>query len=247
VSWSTYGKAEPPTRWRRFSTRVIGWRPFHRQGLAWSARGSHSFDLYIRRRRWPPFHSTALFLPRFVVRLGNRGDDLDWASVQVEVAPFEGDLAKVDQLGEGWTIAEWWDLAEGWREGVQRNFHVFHVRLEGRALPRPGTYVMRISVLRWTAVTSLAEEVRQDVEESVGAADANAIAAALPRALAESDVDEEALVRGQFRGRPAYVVTVSDYIRVEPFSNVLNFGLVVGTLVTALATIALAIVALVQG
>jgi hypothetical protein len=121
------------------------------------------------------------------------------------------------------------------------------VRIEGRQLPGPGTYVLRISVLRWNAVTSLADEARQDLEEVVGQEEADALAAALPSVFATSGVDEKALTEGQYRGRPVYVATVSDYIRVEPFSNVLNFGLVAGTLITALATIALALVALVQG
>jgi hypothetical protein len=53
--------------------------------------------------------------------------------------------------------------------------------------------------------------------------------------------DPTPLGDGIWAGRPVATFDVSEYFRIEPMSSVLTFGLVVGTLATALATLVLAI------
>jgi hypothetical protein len=231
MSWVRHGEPEPLGRLARIGNRVRPRRPFKRKELPRLGEGKHNFDLTVKRsRRWlTPFYSTAFLLPRFSVRLVNRGDDLSWVSLLVEVVPYEGPLDLTRDVKSGWMNTGWYEFRETWRAGEARVI----AAVEGRALPRAGTYLVRFIVREWRPAGSQEEILRENLE--LAGAPPDVIRQAeeqLPAVMESSGIDLEALTRDQFRGRDIFIGTVVDYVRVEPFSSVLSFGLFLGTFVT---------------
>ena len=138
-----------------------------------------------------------------------------------------------------WTDTGYYEFRTTWRRGEARRVIA---AVEGRALPRAGPYLVRLVVREWKAVTSLQEAIREDMEEAGLPGEAiRQLEEQWPAVMEGSEADLEALAEDQYRGRDIFTGTIVDYVRVEPFSSVLSFGLFIGTLLTAVATVVLAV------
>jgi hypothetical protein len=172
------------------------------------------------------------------MRLVNRDEELTWVSLHAEVAPYDGPLEKVPGPEDlPWIATGYFEFRGSWLRGQARRVIV---GVEGRALSKPGTYILRLILREWKPASL--EGLRKELASSGLPAEALAqLDEQWPSLLEKAEVDLEALFEDQFRSEDIWTVTVVDYVRVEPFSYVLNFGLFLGTFVTALATIVLAV------
>jgi hypothetical protein len=199
--------------------------------------------LELKRPLWPPFYATALFLPRVRVKVTNRGEPIDRATLSAYIAEYGGPIGGVPSLTEGWDIAyfERWDTP--WGPGETRKILV---RIGGRNLPRAGTYVLRLDVSRWRPQESPVKELAWELEKHE-----DLDAAMKERAIEESrktlrglGINPDARREGGFRVVQMFEGTVGEYFRVEEVSSVLTFFLVVGTMLTAAATLVVGIASL---
>jgi hypothetical protein len=214
-----------------------------RRTLEWTASHSHPFDFEIRRTPWPPFYATAEFLPTLRVTLTNKGEALDKGSVGVYVKEFGGPISEVASEKEGWLDTQHIEWDTRWEPGATRS-HKVSVR--PRNLPRAGTYAVRIILTRWIPSDTPYRELTRQLEQAgIPESQRKEIAERNLEELREFGIDPYTRPIGQFRGEQVFEGTVIDYFRVEDFSAVLTFFLVLGTLLTGLATLIVAITALV--
>lgn len=201
-----------------------------------SVSPDHPMTMHITPRK-APFFSTAVFVPRFKLVLTNNGAALEGAQISAQVA--EWDLP-IGQIHTGTFPVEWQDTGASfsvtdWKPGEKRTFDV---KPAPSVFPRPGTYALRVQVSRGKTKITTAREMWTKSLEDLDLDPAKRDAA-LKHLLARDPAPEDP--------RPIQFWDqvleghVLDYIRVEPFSSVLNFGVVVGTFVVALATLALAL------
>lgn len=206
------------------------------KALPWHATHTHDLVVRLTRRRFPPFYSTALFLPRFKLEVINEGGRLEQATIQIDVAPWDLPPAEIDtgDYPVDWQHAMSFPPVATWKAGDKKQFDV---RLEPRVFRTEGTYVLKVRVQRVeTRMSSVTDMWQATLKE-----------AAVPQEKWEeimlamridSDPDRPRLMGFAdevYRGH------MLDYIRVEPFSNVLNFGVVAVTFTLGVATVLLAV------
>jgi hypothetical protein len=218
-----------------------------RRALTWSATSSHSFDLEVKRPRWPPFYATAAFLPRVKVRLRNMGEMVPRASVEASVSEYEGPIGSANSHAGPWEQAAHEFFDEPWPPAAARKLTI---NVPSRALPRSGTYLLRISVTQWHPQGTPYEEMLRTLRESevkLTEVQRDAAISVSKKFLEESGVDPHKAQPGAFRGEPVFTGTVFEYFRVESLASVLAFWLVSATLMLVIATLILAVTALAGG
>lgn len=219
-------------------------RPAQPKGLPWTASHVHPFDVEVVRPRWPFLFSTALWLPRLRVHLTNVGEDLQRVSVSAEMANYDGDIGSAANA-EGWTdVAHFHREDERWDSREQRTLDL---RVPANKIPRPGTYLVRLTVTRWRPSGTIREDLVRQLEQQGSTPEeiaavmekAQVAEAHLKGAFPDQQLDWDAPRPAQFSGELISTVTVLEYVRVEPFSNVLSFLGFVAAGLTALATLLL--------
>jgi hypothetical protein len=188
----------------------------------------------IRRPFWPPLYATAFFLPRVKLRITNDGPAIDAASIAVDACESDGPIGAAPSITDGWLEAhnepsKPWPTGEAWR---------FTFTIAGRTIPRPGTYIVRIRVTRWRRQGPPEEELSRQLREQAEGKAAPRATEFLIKQFAEGEPREARRAEQVFAG------TVIDYFRVEPLSSVLTFAIATGSLLAALASLTLALVAL---
>ncbi len=156
-------------------------------GTAGLAR--QNFDLEVHKTSWPPFYSTAWFLPTVAVTAVNRGREIPNGWVELQVRKFDGDITSISTLQDSWWPAGTEGRLEirNWNTGSRRSYAP---QVAGRRLPGPGTYILRVMIFE-----------------------------RIPEAAQPNTFRIEYLLDQK----------ILEYFRVEEFSNVLNFWIVVGT------------------
>jgi len=112
--------------------------------IEWSASGE-PFTFVVTRPAWPPFFSVLFFRPRVRLTITNDGPPIDYATITLEVARYDGPIGEAPGFQGPWTDTEHHEIG-AWPSGVQER----RVRLtiRSRSLPHAGTYVARIRVSR---------------------------------------------------------------------------------------------------
>jgi hypothetical protein len=196
----------------------------------------------ITRPIWPPFYATALFLPRVYVSVTNQSETINRASLSAYVAEYDGPIGAAPTYEEGWDITynEHWDR---WKPGKKRKVVV---RVRGRNLPRAGTYILRLDVSSWRPQDSPVQELTRalaKVEDMDDETKKRGVEVAIEK-MRELGLDPHARRADAFNVEQIFKGTVTDYFRVEDMSSVLTFFLVVGTMLTAAATLIVGVAAL---
>jgi hypothetical protein len=232
---------------RRADLRLMGMRYTQ-------PRDARGFTARVELPRWPPFFSTPWLRPRLVVVLVNEmSEDLAMVALSGKVARHEGPMpASADEI-TGWRsfgIPHIGDLPRGGR-------HAARVDLPRSLVPTEGLYVFGL-------------EVHTNRESTMGAEQSWLESLGYPRlagrsldpletsedALAQLDPEDAARFRSleqqvrEARSNPGTRVQRTDllldlqtldFVRVEPFINLLTFLLALGTVLMAIATVALAL------
>ena len=208
--------------------------------LPYTAGWNHPLSITVARLRWPPFYSAPWLLPRLRITLTNdarlvRQD----VSMQLDIREYEGPIGDLPSATGRWVEAVRRELPGPWDPGQVR---AFTERIPARVLPTEGTYVVRLSLTKWVERTgTLAEELLRALEQSsLGAEERAAVLLQVEGGLMHGGEDLAAPAHGQ-RAEPLGRAFVFEYIRVEPFSNVITFGLALAILLIALGTLLLAI------
>ena len=213
--------------------------------MPWTASRKHPFDVNVVKPRWPPLFSTAPWLPRLKVRLTNTGGHLDRASVSAEMANYNGDIGSVASA-QGWTDeAHFDDFNQAWEQKQRR---ILDVRVPANKVPAPGTYLIHLRIMRIRPSGTIREDLERQLQregmtpEEVADLSQRAAAAKeeMKQYMPHVTMDGWDQPRpGQLTAEEISNVTVLDYVRVEPFSNVLTLLGVVVAALAALATLAL--------
>ena len=123
-----------------------------------------------------------------------------------------------------------------WEPGETRRLRF---RVSGRNLPHEGTYVLKLLITKWVPLGT-------PYEQAMAVIESDDVPEVTKRALLESNqetwqrmgIDPHRKQEG-FGGEGVYEIFIIDYFRVEPLSSVLAFGLVLATLLLAVATFVL--------
>ncbi len=213
-----------------------------RRSLGWAATSSHPFQVELRRPRWPPFFATSIFLPRFKIKLTNKGEVLTRATLDIGVKAYDGPIGEILTIQEGWLNAETYEHQQ-WEPGESRRLRV---RIKPSYLPCAGTYVVRFTVVRFDPQEVPYKELADQLKNLTGISDEE------QKELLEKNaerwkqmgIDPYHRPIGMFKGESIFQGTVGDYFRVEDTSAVLAFWLIIATLLIAVATVLVAVVAL---
>jgi hypothetical protein len=161
----------------------------------------HEFELEVYKTRWPPFYSTAFFLPTVSIRIENRGENIANCWIEVQIMRFDGDVMSISTLqGPWWSAGIEGQLeVRDWVPGSEKSYVA---RIPGRALPGPGTYIVRVMVMN--------------------------------RIL---DENQSTAYQKSYRIEQLLDQRILDYFRIEEFSNVLNFGIVVAAFLAVIVAL----------
>lgn len=223
------------------------WRPrFRRRSrrvLEWTAGGEHPFTFILRQpSRWPPFYATAFFLPRLTIKIKNAGPVLPRTTVGLYIGAYDGPIGEIPSAQIEWVDTEHKEIEGDWRPGESKRLR-FTVR--SRNLPHEGTYVLKLLVTKLLPLGTLHEETMQALGPGDVPPETRSAVMRSSREMWERmGIDPHREQTGGAEGHCIHTIYVVDYFRVEPISSVLTFGLVLGTLLTALATLGLIVVTL---
>lgn len=212
--------------------------------LEYAATHSHPFDIKIKNTIWPVFYSTAFFLPKFKLKITNKGEAIPKGQIQVDVSQYDGPIGNAMVQTEGWVDAFHETWLEPWQAGKLKKLTV---KIKGRNLPKPGTYIVRFSVNRWNPQGAPYKDTKEAISKMQGFTEASKKDALEASLLIMKELGMDPYKpTGSFTGEKIFTGTIIDYFRIEPVSNVMNFWLVVGTVLVALATLILGIITIIK-
>jgi hypothetical protein len=210
---------------------------FSGKKLGWAGTSRHEFELEVRSTLWPPFYSTNIFLPQIYITLKNNGNQINKATIEVEVRKYDGNISSVTTINDFWGDAGQDGRLEinNWKPGSKKSFTA---KIPGYRLPKTGTYIMRIKVIKWIPQGTPYEEIIKELKKASLSEEARKKVLEMPiNQMEQAGIDPHRLQVGSFKGEDVFDGRIVDYFRVEEFSNVLNFGLIVATLILATATL----------
>lgn len=209
----------------------------NRKKLEWTATHKHNFHLEIYTPFFPPFYSTNLFLPRININLINKDNKIYKANVEVEVRKYDGDISSVSTVNDNWgdTGDEGRLQVENWEPGTKR---AFVATIPGRRLPSSGTYIVRIRVLKWIPRGTVYEELLKELKKNPLKENVRQELLSISmKQMEEFGIDPHRLQLGTYKGEEVFNAKVVEYFRIEEFSNVLNFWLIVVTIFLGLVSL----------
>lgn len=222
-------------------------RPKRRNpGLPYTGSLPHPLEVKFERGWWPPFYSTAVFRPRLRIEVTNVGETIGMAHLQLDVRPYDGPIGELPSAKEGWVDTAHLHVDEPWKAGTSRSWRT---QVRSSSLPRDGTYAARLWVTKFEAQhgTLLEDTIRQLETVEPDPAKRPQLIESIRQTMLSTGIDPHRSIEGQYRGETAGEFFIFEYFRVEPFSSVLNFWLMVWTAVMAVGTLVLAVAALVIG
>lgn len=224
-----------PQRKNKAKRRVIGY----------VAESEHPFEIRLKSKLWwPPFFATSIFLPRFGVRLINKGEVLQTAHIEIFVNAYDGPVGGAPSVKDGWVEAGRY-IQERWQPGEPRRLRV---RIQPSCLPHAGTYAARFCITRFDPVPSPYKDY-SDILKNNSAMSEDERKQLLDKhadELKQRGVDPYKAQPGMKRGHKVLTATLVTYFRVEDTSSVLTLWGVAATLLVAIATLLVAAVALVS-
>lgn len=161
------------------------------------------------------------------------------------MANYNGDIGSAVSA-QGWTdVAHFNDFNQAWEQNQSR---MLDVRVPANKVPAPGTYLIRLRIMRIRPSGTIREDLERQLQRE--GMTPEAVADLSQRAAAAEEEMKQYMphvtMAGWDQPRPGHHtaeeignVTVLDYVRVEPFSNVLTLLGVVVAALAALATLAL--------
>ncbi len=96
----------------------------------------------VRRPWWPPFSTTDAWPPQVLVWLTNDGAPLQRWSIQFDITRFDGPIGELP-AASGWVDTRHVGKGKAWPTGETRRFRL---KANGRDLPEPGNYAVRVQV-----------------------------------------------------------------------------------------------------
>jgi hypothetical protein len=133
-------------------------------------------------------------------------------------------------------------LKESWDSGKTRRVTL---PVSARDLPRSGAYAARVEITRFVPVGTAREEHDKQIADLRSQGIPEAVIAAVEqsfqRTVQQTGIDPDASQRA-LRGEAGQTATLIERFRVEDFSSVLTFGVVLATLAVAIATVVLAVI-----
>lgn len=176
------------------------------------------------------------------LKIKNTGPVLPRTTLGLYVGAYEGRIGDIPGAQIEWVDTEHRQVCD-WKPGESRRLRVI---VRSRNLPHEGTYVLKLLATEFLPLGTPYEEAIQALGEGdVPSETKSAIMESSREMWERMGIDPHKEQTGGFKGHGIHTIYVVDYFRVEPISSVLTFGLVLGTLLTALATLGLIIVTLV--
>lgn len=208
-----------------------------RKKLGWSATSRHDFDLEVYTTFWPPFYSTNFFLPCIEIKIKNNGSKLNEATIEVDIRRYDGDISSVTTVNDRWGDAggEGRMVIRDWEPGSKRSFIA---KIPSYRLPSAGTYIIRVRIMKWVPLGTPYEELLKELKKAnLDEGTRRKLLEMSIRQKEEHGIDPHRLQPGSSKSENIFDGRIVEYFRVEEFSNVLNFWLIVATLILATATL----------
>ncbi len=159
------------------------------------------------------------------------------------VGPYDGRIGDIPSAQIDWVDTQHQEV-DDWKPGESRQLR-FTVR--SRNLPHEGTYVLKLLITEWLPLGTPDEEEMQALEEGdMPPATKHALMQSSRETWKRMGIDPHKPQTSGFKGNGIHTIYIVDYFRVEPMSSVLTFGVVVATLLLALATLGVVIATLVH-
>lgn len=214
------------------------WTRLRWGSLPMTGSSTHPLRVRIRRAWWPPFYSTALFLPRFTVKARNEGPLLEKASMSWYVAEYDGPISDVPSATEGWRDVHHSREISNWNPGAKKKFTL---KIAGRFFPRQGTYALRFVLQRHVHSPGSLHDDLMDAFSEMPEPERSQRVQQILQSTPLIGLNPYAPQPGRYKIDQVYTGHVFDYIRIEPLSNVLTFFVVVAALATAITTLVVAL------
>jgi hypothetical protein len=213
--------------------------------IGYVAQSEHPFEVKPKAKiLWPPFFATSIFLPRFSLKLTNKGQVLESAHIEIFINAYDGPIGGASSVKDGWVEAGRY-IQKQWQPGQHRRLRV---RIIPSCLPRAGTYIVKFCITRFDPVPSpykdFSDMLRRNPETSENRI--KQLADEHAEELKQRGIDPYTAQPGMARGHTVLTSTLITYFRVEDTSAVLTLWGVVATLLVAIATLLVAAVALIS-
>lgn len=202
-------------------------------------RSTHTHDIkceaWVNRLR-PPRSNVPVFLPKVTLALTNQGEAMEYGQVDPYVAPFDGPVGEMSVAEPRFTDLPGFRLIRGWESGERKKFRITFSEV---AVPKPGTYILRVLVSKRVPVSPEVAERWVRALRTVPSAEYTEII----QAMGEGSVGGESILEVQppkaYRMVGILKLTPVHYFKVHSLGVLVGFFALVSSLVLGLAALIL--------